>query len=102
VVIDYHCRSSDSDIYAIGECASLGNFIYGLVAPGYRMAEAAASQLTEDKTGFSGADMSTKLKLLGVEVGSIGDSHGKTDGAQRYSYCDEYRHCLFLLFSHKS
>ena len=89
VVIDYHCRSSDSDIYAIGECASLGNFIYGLVAPGYRMAEAAVSQLTEDKIGFSGADMSTKLKLLGVEVGSIGDSHGKTDGAQRYSYCDE-------------
>ncbi len=89
IVIDYHCRTSDSDIYAIGECASLGNFIYGLVAPGYRMAEAAVSQLTEDKISFSGADMSTKLKLLGVDVGSIGDAHGRTEGAQRYSYCDE-------------
>jgi nitrite reductase (NADH) large subunit len=89
IVIDYHCRTSDSDIYAIGECAALGNFIYGLVAPGYRMAEAAVSQLTEDKVAFSGADMSTKLKLLGVEVGSIGDAHGRTEGAQRYSYCDE-------------
>lgn len=89
IVIDYHCRTSDSDIYAIGECAALGNFIYGLVAPGYRMAEAAVSQLTEDKTSFSGADMSTKLKLLGVDVGSIGDAHGRTEGAQRYSYADE-------------
>lgn len=89
VVIDYHCRTSDSDIFAIGECASLGSFIYGLVAPGYRMAEAAVSQLTDDKVSFSGADMSTKLKLLGVEVGSIGDAHGRTEGAQRYTYCDE-------------
>lgn len=89
IVIDYHCRTSDSDIYAIGECASLGNFIYGLVAPGYRMAEAAVSQLTNNKVSFSGADMSTKLKLLGVEVGSIGDAHGRTEGAQRYTYCDE-------------
>lgn len=89
VVVDYHCRTSDSNIYAIGECASLGNFIYGLVAPGYRMAEAAVSQLTDDKVSFSGADMSTKLKLLGVEVGSIGDAHGRAEGAQRYTYCDE-------------
>ena len=89
LVIDYHCRTSDDNIYAIGECAALGNFIYGLVAPGYRMAEAAVSQLTDDKQTFSGADMSTKLKLLGVDVGSIGDSHGRAEGAQRYSYSDE-------------
>lgn len=77
IEIDYHCRTSDSDIYAIGECAALGNFIYGLVAPGYRMAEAAASQLTAEKVNFPGADMSTKLKLLGVDVGAIGDSIGR-------------------------
>ncbi|MBX2808374.1 MAG: nitrite reductase large subunit NirB [Cellvibrionaceae bacterium] len=90
LVIDYHCRTSDTDIFAVGECAALGNVIYGLVAPGYRMAEVAVSQLTEDKRSFSGADMSTQLKLLGVDVGSIGDAHGRADGAQRYSYCDEH------------
>src|SRR5690606_20821542 len=89
VVVDYHCRTSDSDIYAIGECASFGNFIYGLVAPGYRMAETAVSQLGEDKSAFHGADMSTKLKLLGVDVGSIGDAHGRAAGALSYVYCDE-------------
>ena len=77
IVIDYHCRTSDSDIFAIGECALFGGRIYGLVAPGYRMADAALSQLTDTPVPFQGADMSTKLKLLGIDVGSIGDSHGK-------------------------
>lgn len=81
IEIDFQCRTSDPDIFAIGECASQGGFIYGLVAPGYRMAEAAASQLTEDKVSFSGADMSTKLKLLGVDVGAIGDSIGRNYNA---------------------
>lgn len=79
IEIDYHCRTSDSDIFAIGECALFGGMIYGLVAPGYRMADAAVSQITGEPVSFKGADMSTKLKLLGIDVGSIGDSHGKND-----------------------
>jgi len=89
IVVDYHCRTTDSDIFAIGECASFGNFIYGLVAPGYRMAEVAVSQLTDSKSIFNGADMSTKLKLLGVDVGSIGDAHGKSEGSISYVFSDE-------------
>ncbi len=89
IEIDYHCRTSDENIFAIGECAVLGNFIYGLVAPGYRMAEAAVSQLGEDKVSFTGADMSTKLKLLGVDVGSIGDSQGKQEGSLSFVFSDE-------------
>ncbi len=78
IIIDYHCRTSDSNIFAIGECALFGGKIFGLVAPGYRMADAALSQLSDSPQSFQGADMSTKLKLLGIDVGSIGDSHGKT------------------------
>ncbi|TNC79765.1 MAG: nitrite reductase (NAD(P)H) [Oleiphilus sp.] len=91
IVIDYHCRTSDSDIFAIGECALYGNMIYGLVAPGYRMAEVAVQQFSdlEEKPSFKGADMSTKLKLLGVDVGSIGDAHGRTAGAITYVFSDE-------------
>ena len=89
IEIDYHCKTSDSDIFAIGECALFGGRIFGLVAPGYRMAEAAASQLSDNKTAFQGADMSTKLKLLGVDVGSVGDAHGKTEGALTFTFCDE-------------
>lgn len=91
ILVDYHCRTSDSDIFAIGECALYGNMIYGLVAPGYRMAEVAVQQFADgdEKPSFTGADMSTKLKLLGVDVGSIGDAHGKTPGSITYVYSDE-------------
>lgn len=89
IVIDYNCRTSDSDIYAIGECALFGGRIFGLVAPGYRMAEAAVSQFTGENVAFQGADMSTKLKLMGVDVGSIGDSHGTTQGSIAFVFSDE-------------
>ncbi len=89
IEIDYNCKTSDENIFAIGECAVLGNFVYGLVAPGYRMAEAAVTQLTQEKTSFTGADMSTKLKLLGVEVGSIGDSKGLAEESRAFVFSDE-------------
>ncbi|MCF2949996.1 nitrite reductase large subunit NirB [Paraglaciecola aquimarina] len=86
IVIDDQCLTSDKDIYAIGECALWNNFIYGLVAPGYTMARAAASHIVGGDLTFQGADMSTKLKLMGVEVGSIGDAHARTEGALCYTY----------------
>ncbi|QIB65748.1 nitrite reductase large subunit NirB [Kineobactrum salinum] len=89
IVIDYKCKTTDSDIFAIGECALFGGRIYGLVAPGYRMAEAVAEQLSGAAGQFQGADMSTKLKLLGVDVGSIGDAHGNSEGAIAYVFSDE-------------
>jgi nitrite reductase (NADH) large subunit len=89
IAIDTSCKTSAPDIYAIGECASLDNFCYGLVAPGYSMAKVAARHILQtdiENAEFAGADMSTKLKLLGVEVGSIGDAHGRTEGALSYIY----------------
>jgi len=81
VVIDDGCRTSDPDIYAIGECALAGGRVYGLVAPGYAMAEVAADRLTGGAATFTGADTSTKLKLLGVDVASFGDALASTPGA---------------------
>jgi nitrite reductase (NADH) large subunit len=73
----------------VGECALWNGRIYGLVAPGYQMAEVAARHLAgEADARFTGADMSTKLKLLGVDVASIGDAHGATPGALDYVYND--------------
>lgn len=90
VAIDSQCRTSDPAIYAIGECAAWNGGIFGLVAPGYQMARSVAIQLCgEDSEPFMGADMSTKLKLLGVDVGSIGDAHGATAGSRSYRFIDE-------------
>jgi nitrite reductase (NADH) large subunit len=91
VEINNDCRTNDADVYAIGECALWEGRIYGLVAPGYQMAETAAHAIiaSEKKKEFAGADMSTKLKLLGVDVASIGDAHGTTEGARSFTYVDE-------------
>jgi nitrite reductase (NADH) large subunit len=83
VEVDDHLRTSDSAIFAVGECASVSGRVYGLVAPGYQMARVAAAHLMADHDAgptpvqaFAGADLSTKLKLLGVEVACVGDPHG--------------------------
>src|SRR5690606_4786498 len=68
VLTDAACRTSDPDIFAIGECAALEGRVYGLVAPGYSMAEVAAATLLGASASFPGADTSTKLKLMGVDV----------------------------------
>ncbi|WP_051241177.1 nitrite reductase large subunit NirB [Vibrio litoralis] len=86
IVINDDCQTNDSNIYAIGECALWEQKIFGLVAPGYQMARVACGSLLQEfaipTTSFKGADMSTKLKLLGVDVASIGDVQMMTQGAQ--------------------
>ncbi|WP_421843028.1 nitrite reductase large subunit NirB [Marinobacter algicola] len=90
IVINDQCTTSDPRIHAIGECALWSEKIFGLVAPGYTMARTLASVLNGDtEAAFTGADMSTKLKLLGVDVGSIGDAHAQTPGARNIRFNDE-------------
>ncbi|QAU34957.1 nitrite reductase large subunit NirB [Janthinobacterium sp. 17J80-10] len=89
IVIDNNCLTSDPDIYAIGECALWSGQIFGLVAPGYDMARITAKHLAGEAAEFAGADMSTKLKLMGVDVASIGDAMGTTAGSRAYQFTDE-------------
>jgi nitrite reductase (NADH) large subunit len=81
IVVDETCRTSDESIYAIGECACVGGRVYGLVATGYAMAEVVADRLLAGDKVFPGADTSTKLKLLGVDIASFGDAHAASPGA---------------------
>ncbi len=90
IAINDYCQTSNADIYAIGECALWNNKIYGLVAPGYDMARITAKHvLAQETAAFTGADMSTKLKLMGVDVASVGDAHAMTPNALSYFYADE-------------
>ncbi len=88
ILVDEQMRTSDPAIYAIGECAAPGGVMYGLVAPGYQMAEVAVDALLEGPGSFTGADMSTKLKLLGVDVASFGDAFATTEGALELVFAD--------------
>ncbi|HZG03045.1 MAG TPA: FAD-dependent oxidoreductase [Streptomyces sp.] len=88
-LVDERCRTADPRIWAVGECAAVGGRCYGLVAPGYRMAEAVTDQLLgRGDTPFPGADLSTRLKLLGVDVASFGDAHAEAEGAMELVYAD--------------
>lgn len=90
IAVDEQCRTAnDPHVFAIGECALASDGrVYGLVAPGYEQAETAAATIAADEASFTGADMSTKLKLLGVDVASFGDAHGTTADCLDVVYSD--------------
>lgn len=79
IVVDDHLATSASNVYAIGEVALHRETIYGLVAPGYDMAEVVAKRLTEQHATFETGDLSAKLKLMGVDVACFGDPFGDGD-----------------------
>jgi len=83
-------QTSDPNIYAIGECALHGGMVYGLVAPGYQMAETVAANLTGGEMHFSGTDLSTKLKLMGVDVASFGEYEVGPDQAVSLAFEDPF------------
>ncbi|MBI3214816.1 MAG: nitrite reductase large subunit [Mycobacterium sp.] len=92
VLTDLSCVTSDPDIYAIGEVAAIEGRCYGLVAPGYTTAEVVADRLLGGQAEFPGADMSTKLKLLGVDVASFGDAQGNTPNCLEVVVNDPVKH----------
>lgn len=84
IVIDNNLQTTLPNVYAIGECASWENQSFGLIAPGIEMADVLSFNLTQAKVHspreFRSPDLSTKLKLLGVEVASFGDFFADRDG----------------------
>ncbi|MGV3502387.1 MAG: nitrite reductase large subunit NirB [Adhaeribacter sp.] len=78
IVVDERLLTSAPHVYAVGEAALYQGMVYGLIAPGYEMAEVVAANLCGGDKAFKGFDMSTKLKLIGVDVASFGDAFGDT------------------------
>lgn len=88
IVVDNSLQTSAPDVYAIGECALHEGMIYGLIAPGWDMADILAKNLCGQTASFTGADMSTKLKLLGVDVASFGDAFADDRGGRTIVFQD--------------
>ncbi|SFE02413.1 assimilatory nitrite reductase (NAD(P)H) large subunit precursor [Chitinophaga sp. CF118] len=91
IVVNDQLQTTDPSIYAIGECALYNGMIYGLVAPGYEMAEVAATHITGEHKAFTGFDMSTKLKLIGVDVASFGDPFAPADTSRTIVFEDSMK-----------
>lgn len=77
ILVKDDLTTSAPNVYAVGECASWKGETYGLIAPGVEMADILAFNLTEGVThkmrAMTTPDLSTKLKLMGVNVASFGD-----------------------------
>ena len=76
IVVDDQMRTSDPDIFAIGECAERAGICYGLVEPLFDMAAVAAKALSGEDAAFRPAQFGTHLKVSGVNVFSAGDFLG--------------------------
>lgn len=73
VIVNDNLQTSDRRIFAIGECAVHRGIHYGLVAPGRQMADVLASNFVGHEAFFTGSDFSTRLKLMGIDVCTLGD-----------------------------
>ena len=73
IVVDDELRTTDPAIHAIGECASHNGVVYGLVAPGFRMAETLANILAGGQSRFQGHTPAVRLRLAGIDVWSLGN-----------------------------
>ncbi|MEJ2881613.1 nitrite reductase large subunit NirB [Pedobacter sp. GR22-6] len=91
ILVDDKMQTSDPAVFAIGECALYDGMIYGLIAPGYEMAEVLAANLCESNKSFQGFDMSTKLKLIGIDVASFGDHFIDTPACRTIIFEDKHK-----------
>lgn len=91
VIVDDQMRTSDPDIYAIGECAEHNEHVYGLVGPGFEQTSIAVGDISGDIGNmYLGSTPTTKLKVVGADVFSIGDfeSIEQQPGIKSYIFKD--------------
>ena len=89
IVVDDGLRTSDPNVYAIGECAEHRGLCYGLVAPVWEMAEACAGHLADGHSAlFATPVLSTRLKITGVEVFSAGALMAEAESDDEITYLD--------------
>jgi nitrite reductase (NADH) large subunit len=75
IVTDNQMRSVDDlDVYVVGECAQHRGRVYGLVAPLWEMGQVLADHITgrNENAAYHGSKIATKLKVMGVELASMG------------------------------
>lgn len=99
IVVNERLQTSDPQIFAIGECASFRNHVFGLVAPCFKMADVLAERLGGGQEEFEGADESAELKLMGVQVATLGRAIGDSPGGVVISHSDDSAHRRLLIES---
>jgi nitrite reductase (NADH) large subunit len=93
ILVDDQMLTNDPDIYAVGECAQHRGKFYGLVAPIYDQCKILADHITgtNQNAAYTGSFIATKLKVMGVNVASMGERDEQpTDEVVRYAEPDAH------------
>jgi sulfite reductase beta subunit-like hemoprotein len=93
IVVDDQLRTSDEDVFAVGECAQHRGRVYGLVDPLFEQARVLADVVTGTRpsAAYSGSRLATTLKVMGVDLVSMGDVHDNAGEAEVISHVDSVR-----------
>ena len=102
-MVDDNLKTSDSSIYAVGDVSSHAGRVYGLWTTAADQAKMAAANCLGDQQEFKGAKPSTMLKVVGVDVFSVGEFEAG-EGAEEYFYEDVKRrkYCKIVLRDNKA
>ena len=85
---DLSCRNSE-DIYAIGECIQHRGVTYGLVAPVWDQARVLADRMASGSQAvYTGSRVSTKLKVMGVDLAVMGEKEAAADTDEVVTYVE--------------
>ena len=93
IVVDDQLRTSDPDIFAVGECAQHRGRVYGLVAPLWDQAKVLAEHITgaNPAAAYQGSKLATKLKVMGVELASMGVISGDGENEDVVQFMEPQR-----------
>jgi nitrite reductase (NADH) large subunit len=91
IVVDDQMRTSAPGVWALGECAEHRGIVYGLVAPIREQAAVAAGSLLGEEETYEGSLQWAKLKVMGVDLVSIGMPEGGREAAVADAEAPSYR-----------
>src|SRR6185436_5468229 len=93
VVGDDLASPEDPRVFAVGECAQHRGRVYGLVAPLWEQTQVLADRLTGKNVDarYEGSAVSTKLKVMGVELSVMGEKEAASEADEVATYSDPAR-----------
>ncbi|NYE06268.1 nitrite reductase (NADH) large subunit [Bacillus niacini] len=90
ILVNDYMETSETNIYAVGECVEHRGMVYGLVQPLYEQGKVLAKRICGiEGQGYEGSVLSTQLKISGIDLFSVGAIHDKNSSIQSIKIYDE-------------
>jgi nitrite reductase (NADH) large subunit len=97
VVVDDTLRTSDPTVFAAGDIAEHRGVVYGIWGPSQAQGRIVAMNMAGTATEFGGVPRSNTLKVLGLDLFSIGQIHSEDASFDEVHCEDDSGYFRFLL-----